>query len=121
MKLDIIKPNLTEVKIGEISVIFSYTTPVILINKQRGGSWQKRGGNLYLTTKINGKKPSQTTSRHISYFLNEEIVKDVFNIWEVREHVLLNLLWEIKVNFLDGDLPKGFTDEEAKIKADAEK
>ena len=116
MKIDIIKPNLIEVKIGDLSVVFSYTTPVILINKQRGGSWHKRGGNLYLTTKINGKKPSQTTSRHISYFLNEEIVKDVFNIWEVEEHVLLDLLHEFERAC--EDFPKGFTDVEAIVKKD---
>tara|TARA_Y100000310_G_scaffold77417_1_gene74025 strand:+ start:161 stop:505 length:345 start_codon:yes stop_codon:yes gene_type:complete len=113
MKIDIIQPNLTEVKIGDLSVVFSYTTPVILINKTRE-SFAKRGGNLYVTT----KKFSQSTSRHISYFLNEEIEKDVFNVFEVDQFVLLDLLYEIERGC--EDFPKGFTEVEAIIKTESE-
>ena len=110
MKIDIIKPNLTEVKIGNLSVVFSYTTPVILINNKARESFAKRGGNLYVTT----KKFSQSTSRHISHFLIEEIEKDVFNVFEVDQFAINDLLYEIERGC--EDFPKGFTEVEAKVK-----
>ena len=73
MKLTPIKANMTEVEIGDKTVLFSYKTPVAY----------HLMGHGYIKT---NKKWSTTTTRHINQWLNGN------NADEVDQNILDNLI-----------------------------
>lgn len=74
MKLKPIKANMTELEIGEITILFSYETPVAChINGVRfRGRVVDRNG--YCRTE---KKWSATTTRHINQWLRDNNAENV--------------------------------------------
>jgi hypothetical protein len=62
MKLKHIKPNCTVLTFGDIEILFSYETPVVVVDRRYGRF------NAYVTT----AKHSVTTSRHVNAFLKEQ-------------------------------------------------
>jgi hypothetical protein len=74
MKLTPIKANMTEIEIGDKTILFSYKTPVAYYEN----------GKAYQTS----KKWSVTTSRHINQWLKsigEETIKESINYIEQSE------------------------------------
>lgn len=57
LRLKPIKPNMTEIHVGNVTVLFSYETPV---------ACHVEGQGFFKTS----EKHSSTTSRHISQWLN---------------------------------------------------
>lgn len=62
MKLRGIRNSVTEVTLDKIKVVFSYSTPVILIDHRQE----------IPTAYVTGKKWSVTTTRHINEYLKAE-------------------------------------------------
>lgn len=61
MILNVIKTNMTEVDMGNIVVLFSYKTPVVIIDREERIAY------------ITDYKYSNTTTRHINHYYNLRI------------------------------------------------
>ena len=67
MQLKPIGPNMTELHVGDVVILFSYETPVAA----------RIGGRYYVTS----KKYSATTSRHISKWVGGHDAEAVNQSW----------------------------------------
>ena len=84
MELIPIKANMTELRLGDYRILFSYQTPVAMLQEDHTGIL-----GAYKTSKF----WSTTTSRHINKWFNERVKPR-----EMGQELFDNLITRIKIN-----------------------
>jgi hypothetical protein len=80
MRISKQESNYTEIEIGDNIVLFSYTTPVAILNMQQ--NW----------TRVTDTKWSKTTSTHINKFKNRFGIESVDYVsQEWLDHIVIGL------------------------------